>query len=164
MSTSKQFCWGFGIRSVCFRAVAMLVAGAASVSAQSPATPPPPAPAAARVLAAAPDPAEVRDSLPVLHIIAPETNVSVVQLQTRTLEFSKRIEVVDGFNPEILHVSPVSPTQIRLRADTTGVTSMTVKDETGAIFNIEVFVEGDVRELKAYIQRLFPARPSMSSP
>ncbi len=146
MSTSKQRGWGFGIRSLCSW-TALLVAGVVPLSAQTSAP-------AGPVAAAAPE--EIRDSEPAFHVIAPTSKLSVVHLQTRTLEFSKRIEVVDGFNPEILNVTPVSPTQIRLRAETTGVTSLTVKDETGAIYTIEVFVEGDVRELKAYLQRLFP--------
>ncbi len=146
MSTSKQRGWGFGIRSL-GSWTALLVAGVVPLSAQTSAP-------AGPVAAAAPE--GIRDSEPVFHVIAPTSKLSVVHLQTRTLEFSKRIEVVDGFNPEILNVTPVSPTQIRLRAETTGVTSLTVKDETGAVYTIEVFVEGDVRELKAYLQRLFP--------
>lgn len=143
MSTAKPFRWSFGFHSVCSWA-ALLVAGALPLSAQ---TPPPAGSAPA---------AEARDSEPVFHVIAPSSKLSIVHLQTRTLEFSKRIKEVDGFNPEILNVTPASPTQIRLRAETTGVTAMTVEDETGAKYQIEVFVEGDVRELKAYLQRLFP--------
>lgn len=143
MSTAKPFRWSFGFRSVCSWA-ALLVAGALPLAAQ---TRPPAGPAPV---------AEARDSEPVFHVIAPSSKLSIVHLQTRTLEFSKRIKEVDGFNPEVLNVTPASPNQIRLRAETTGVTAMTVEDETGAKFNIEVFVEGDVRELNAYLQRLFP--------
>ena len=144
MSTSKQRGWSFGIRSIgCW--ATLLVAGAVPLAAQTSA-PARPAPAE-----------EVRDSEPVFHVMAPESKISVIHLQSRTLEFSKRIKEVDGFNPEILNVTPVSPTKIRLRAETTGVTSMTVVDETGAIYTVEVLVEGDVRELKAYLQRLFPS-------
>lgn len=144
MSTSPQRGWSFEFRSLCSCAT-LLVVGALPLSAQT-------SPPAGHTPAAD----EARDSGPVFHVIAPKNRISVIHLQTRTLEFSKRIEVVDGFNPEILNVTPVSSTRIRLRAETTGVTAMTVKDETGAIFTIEVFVEGDVRELQAYLQRLFP--------
>ncbi len=143
MSTSQQCGWRCGVRSVCSWA-ALLFAAAMPLYAQT-TLPPEPAP-----------PAESRDSEPVFHVIASQSKISIVNLQTRTLEFSKRIEVVDGFNSEILNVSAVSPTQIRLRAETTGVTSLSVKDESGAVFTIDVFVEGDVRELKAYLLRLFP--------
>ncbi len=145
MSSSKQRGWSFGIRSVGSWA-ALLVAIALPLAAQTPA--PPPAGSAPTV--------EARDSEPVFHVIAPDSKISVIHLQTRKLEFSKRIKEVDDFNPEILSVTPVSPTQIRLRAETTGVTSLTVTDETGAVYTVEVFVESDVRELKAYLQRLFP--------
>ena len=143
MSTSKQRGWSFGIRSIATWTT-LLVAGAVPLAAQTSAP-------------AGPDPStDVRDSEPVFHVIAPESKLSAIHLQSRILEFSKRIKEVDGFNPEILNVTPVSPTKIRLRAETTGVTSMTIVDETGAVFNVEVLVEGDVRELKAYLQRLFP--------
>jgi pilus assembly protein CpaC len=143
MSTSMQRGWSFGIRSIASWA-ALLVAGAVPLAAQTSAP-------------GNPDQAEeIRDSEPVFHVIAPENKISVVHLQSRILEFSKRIKEVDGFNPEILNVTPVSPTQIRLRAETTGVTSMTIKDETDQIFTVEVLVEGDVRELNAYLRRLFP--------
>lgn len=143
MSTAKPFRWSFGFCSVCSWA-ALLVAGAMPIAAETL----PPAGSAPTAVA--------HDTGPVFHVIAPHSKISIVHLQTRTLEFSKRIKEVDGFNPEILNVTPASPTQIRLRAETTGVTAMTIEDETGAKFDIEVFVEGDVRELKAYLQRLFP--------
>lgn len=99
-------------------------------------------------------PAEVRD--PVTHVIGASTKLSMINLEARVLEFSKRIDTVDGFNSEILSVTPVSPNRIRLHAETMGVTAMTVRDESGAVYDIEVFVEGDVRELRAYLERLFP--------
>lgn len=177
MSTSKQFGWRTGIHAACYQvatAAALWAACASSAVAQAPnappaldpapaAVPPPPAPdpnGTGPQLSApkAPAPREnpPRDSEPALHVISPTTKLSILHLQSRTLEFSNRIEVVDSFNPEVLNVTPVSPTQIRLRAENTGVTSMTVKDEMGNHFNVEVFVEGDVRELKAYLERLFP--------
>ncbi len=182
MSTSKQFGWRSGMSSVCFKTAAVAALWVACISPAAAQAPDPaslPAPTGVQAPVLAPDtapplpptasdpsgisartisakPDETRDTEPVLHVISPKTNISILQLQTRVLEFSKRIEVVDGFNPEVLSVTPVSPTQIRLRADNTGVTSMTVKDEAGNLFHIEVFVEGDVRELKAYLERLFP--------
>ncbi len=178
MSTSKQFGWRTGIYTVCYQtaaAAALWVACASSAVAQAPnalplpgpaaapaPVPPPPEPDLSGTPAPAPAPVPAqnprpsRDTEPVLHVISPSTKISILHLQSRTLEFSKRIQVVDSFNPEILNVSAVTPNQIRLRADNTGVTSMTVKDEDGNVFNVEVFVEGDVRELKAYLERLFP--------
>ena len=149
MSTSKQMGWRFGFRSVC-SCVAMLAAGALPLVAQAQ-TPPPPSTAAPAV-----QKVEKRESESAVHVIASESKLSLIQLETKILEFSTRIDVVDAFNPEVLNVTAVSPTQIRLRAETTGVTEMTVTDENGAKYHIEVFVEGDVRELKAYLNRLFP--------
>ncbi len=149
MSTSKHWGWRFGLRSVCSWA-ALLAAGALPVVAQTSPTPPAAIPAQKSAVD------EPRDSVPVFHVVSAHSELSLIHLQSRVIEFSKRIEVVDGFNPEILNVAPVSPTQIRIRAENTGVTAMTVKDETGAHYTLEIFVEGDVRELKAHLRRLFP--------
>ena len=82
MSTSKQRGWSFGIRSIgCW--ATLLVAGAVPLAAQTSA-PASPAPAE-----------EDRDSEPVFHVIAPESKISVIHLQSRTLEFSKRIKEVE---------------------------------------------------------------------
>jgi len=104
----------------------------------------------------APAASSIREREPVTHVISPSTKLSMIQLDARILEFSKRIESVDGFNSEILSVTAESPTRIRLHAETTGVTALAVRDESGAVFNVEVFVEGDVRELRAYLEKLFP--------
>jgi pilus assembly protein CpaC len=106
----------------------------------------------------APAPASslIRERDPVTHVISPSTKLSMIQLDARILEFSKRVESVDGFNSEIVSVTAESPNRIRLHAETTGVTALTVRDESGAVFTIEVFVEGDVRELRAYLEKLFP--------
>ena len=155
MSTSKLHTWRIGLCSVSSW-LALLVIGTGPVLAQGPGSAQRPAQAPASLPPDQGPAAASHDLDPVFHVVASDTKLSIIQLQSRTLQFSKRIEVVDGHNPEILNVTPVSPTQIRVRAETTGVTAMTVKDESGAIFTLEIFVEGDVRELKAYLVRLFP--------
>lgn len=149
MSTSKFFGWSLMLRASCSLTASLAVC-VAQLAGQTP--PPLEAMPASQVT----EVSKSDSTEPLFHIAATDSKVSMIQLQSKTLEFSKRIKEVDGFDPGILTITPVSPTQIRLRAETTGVTSMTVKDETGAMYKVEVFVEGDVRELRAYIERLFP--------
>ncbi len=80
----------------------------------------------------------------------------MINQQVRILEFSQKIVEVDGHNPDVISVEPVAFNQIRVHAESPGVTSMTVLDSAGTRFKIEVFVEGDVRELQAYLRLFFP--------
>ena len=63
---------------------------------------------------------------------------------------------VDGHSEDLLYVEALSPTQLRLFAERTGVTQFTVVDEFDQVFQVDVFIEGDLRELQAYLNRLFP--------
>jgi pilus assembly protein CpaC len=64
--------------------------------------------------------------------------------------------VVDGFDPTVVTVTALSPNRLRLLAETPGVTTLSLTDEFDANYSVDVFVEGDIRELQAYLQRLFP--------
>lgn len=85
-----------------------------------------------------------------------KTEVKVTERFSRVVQLDNKITRVDGFDPEIIAVTALSPTQIRIQARTPGVTSMVLVDENQKVYQVEIFVEGDVRHLQAYIQRLFP--------
>jgi pilus assembly protein CpaC len=53
-------------------------------------------------------------------------------------------------------VTALDQQRLRLRAVKPGVTTLTITDEFGAAYSLEVFVEGDIRELQAHLRRLFP--------
>jgi pilus assembly protein CpaC len=92
----------------------------------------------------------------IFQVLTPTSKLSLVELQTRVVELQRRIKVVDGFNPDVLSITALDPQRIRLRAERPGVTSVTLTDETGAAYTLEVFVEGDIRELQAYLEKFFP--------
>ncbi|MEW4527478.1 type II and III secretion system protein family protein [Maioricimonas sp. JC845] len=99
---------------------------------------------------------EVQPGEEIFQVLAPSSRISIIELETRVLEAPARIQIVDGFDPEILNVTALSPTRIRIRAERPGITSLKLVDEHDRVFKVEVFVEGDVRELQAYLNRLFP--------
>ena len=62
------------------------------------------------------------------------------------------------FDAEVLTVQTVegNPNQFRIYALKSGVTSISVVDEFGKTFSIEVLIRGDVRHLESFIRRLYP--------
>ena len=89
-------------------------------------------------------------------VLQPTSTLSLIELQTRVVELQTRIKVVDGFDQSIVNVTALDPKRLRLRALKPGVTSLTLSDEYGDAYSIELFVEGDIRELQANLRRLFP--------
>ncbi len=99
---------------------------------------------------------QVRPGEAVFQVVSPFSKVTLTHLDTRVLELANRIRIVDGFNAQKIHVSPLSPHRVRIRAEQPGVTTVKLIDELEGIYTVEVFVEPDTRELKAYLERLFP--------
>lgn len=92
----------------------------------------------------------------IFHVANPKSKIKLIHLDSRVVELGSRIKIVDGFNPDILSVTALSPTQVRMRAESPGVTSLKLIDEFDNVSVVEVFVEPDTRELQAYLERLFP--------
>lgn len=99
---------------------------------------------------------DIRPGDDIFQILAPRSSLSIVEKQTRVVELQSRIKVVDGFDPEVVTVTAIDPHRLRLRALKPGVTNLSLTDEFGTSFTVELFVEGDIRELQAHLQRLFP--------
>lgn len=99
---------------------------------------------------------DLRPGERVLHITMPRMDVSIVELHSRVIELGTRIKFVEDFNPDVLSVTALSPNQLRLRAESPGVTTVRLTDEADHVYIMEVFIEKDVRELQANINRLFP--------
>jgi pilus assembly protein CpaC len=92
----------------------------------------------------------------VTSIMAPRTTVEIAERFTKVLEFPARVARIDGFDPTVLSVTPLSQTQVRLQALDQGVTTLVATDEHSQIYTIEVFVSGDSRLLQAVLKRHFP--------
>jgi pilus assembly protein CpaC len=112
-----------------------------------------------RLAAAQPLPPGVEPPRPgeqIIQIVAKDSKVTLTELQTRILELGNKIRSVDGHDPDILTIIPVSNQRIRVKAEKSGVTSFTLTDEFDNVYTVEVFVDADVRQLQAYLGRLFP--------
>jgi pilus assembly protein CpaC len=99
---------------------------------------------------------QVRPGEDVFQVLTRSSTLRLVELNTRVVELPKRITIVDGFDQNIVNVTAIDPRRLRLRAEKPGVTTVKLTDEFGETYSIEVFVEGDIRELQANLQRLFP--------
>jgi pilus assembly protein CpaC len=90
-------------------------------------------------------------------VVSKNTTLRIIEKSSRVLEFKNRLTDVDGFDPTIVKVTaPNDARHLRIQSLTPGITSLAIVDETGATFNIEVLVIGDVRELEAQIRQSFP--------
>lgn len=90
------------------------------------------------------------------HVVSNRNEMILTERFARIVELDSRITRVDGFDPAILSVQALTPHRIRLQAAASGVTTLILVDEFDKTYEIEVFVEGDVRHLQSYINRFFP--------
>lgn len=74
------------------------------------------------------------------------------------LSHSANIKTVMDFDAEVVKIDPVhqNPQQVRVSALKTGVTTVSIIDEFGQQFSVEILVRGDVRHLESFIRRLYP--------
>jgi pilus assembly protein CpaC len=85
-----------------------------------------------------------------------KAEVHIVERSSRIIELPERMTRVDRFDGELISVTPLSPYRIRVQAKATGVTTMVVTNEYNKEYNVDIYIEGDVRHLQAYINRLYP--------
>lgn len=93
---------------------------------------------------------------PVVVITEEKSTMQVVERFSKVAKLPARIVRVDGFDPAVVNVTAMSPTDFRIQAVSPGVTTIVFADENGGLYTLEVFIAGDVRHLQAYIDRLFP--------
>lgn len=92
----------------------------------------------------------------VYQIITPRSELQIIEQFARVFECPNRIVRVDGFDPDVVSVTALSPNRIRVRGEKAGVTTLVITDEFDNAYAIEVFIVGDVRHLQAYLRKLFP--------
>jgi pilus assembly protein CpaC len=95
---------------------------------------------------------------PVHHLQPGLNELTLFERFTVILDHSSRIKSVLDFDAEVIRVETIenTPTQVRVYALQTGVTTITLIDEAGQQFGVEVLVRGDVRHLESYLRRLYP--------
>jgi pilus assembly protein CpaC len=95
---------------------------------------------------------------PLYKVTSKRSNMKLVERFAKILELKNNITSVYGFDPEVISVTPVdkTPNQIRIQAESSGVTTLILADSQKQIFLIEILVDGDVRHLQAQLKELFP--------
>ena len=99
----------------------------------------------------------VNRSTSIIHQIrsANERQQMVVN-SSRILTLDRKIPQAQVNNPEILDLTPLSPTDIQLAAKKAGVTQVNLWDEDNNIYSVDVVVYGDTRELELILSEQFP--------
>ena len=116
---------------------------------------------AATILILLPTPtasAQSEGSSVVYRIREGRNELSLVERFSIFVEHSAKIRRVMDFDEEVITVQVVegTPTQFRVYALRAGVTSISVVDEHGRNYSIEILVRGDVRHLESQIRRGYP--------
>jgi pilus assembly protein CpaC len=96
------------------------------------------------------------ESDPVVKVTLPKSDLKIVERFSKIVELGTKIKAVDGFDPEVIDVTALTPNRIRVQAVAAGVTTMMLFDENDATYEVEVFVTGDVRHLQAHLKQHFP--------
>ncbi len=93
---------------------------------------------------------------PVHDLTSVRSDMRITERFSKLIKHKHMIKTVDGFDPEVIGVTALDQYTLRVQAKTAGVTNIILVDEFDNSYEIEIFVEGDVRHLQAYIKRLFP--------
>jgi len=75
---------------------------------------------------------------------------------SRILTMDQKVPQAQVNNPDILELTPLSPTQIQISAKATGVTQVNLWGEDQKVHSIDVLVIGDARELLLVLRTRFP--------
>ena len=75
---------------------------------------------------------------------------------SRILTMDQKIPQVQVNNPDILELTPLSPTQVQVAAKKPGVTQVNLWGENKQICTVDVTVVGDARELSMILRSQFP--------
>ncbi len=94
---------------------------------------------------------------PVIHHVQGATQrLEMVANSSRILTLDKKIPQAQVNNPEILEITPLSPTKVQIFAKNPGVTQVNLWDENDEVYSIDVIVYGDARELTMLLNTQFP--------
>jgi pilus assembly protein CpaC len=101
--------------------------------------------------AQAPDPQGI-----VYNVQSAHQRLEMVVNSSRILTLDQNIPVANVANPEVVTLTPLSPTQVQVFAKKAGVTTINLWNERKEIRNIDVVVYGDARELRMVLEAQFP--------
>ncbi|MCE5303571.1 MAG: pilus assembly protein N-terminal domain-containing protein [Planctomycetaceae bacterium] len=122
------------------------------VMAASPTEAPPPEPAVTPMATPA-----VQPSASIVHKVQSASERMEMTVHTsRILTMEHKIAQAQVSNPNLLELTPLSPTQIQVAAKSAGITQINLWSEDRQIFTIDVVVLNDVRELQMVLRSTFP--------
>jgi pilus assembly protein CpaC len=110
-------------------------------------TPPPPEP----VPSPAPAPGAINFA-----VKSSNERMEMTVHSSRIITIGQKIPQAQVNNPDILDLTPLSPTQVQVSAKTAGVTQINLWGEDQKLFTIDVIVYGDAQELKMLLRSQFP--------
>lgn len=86
----------------------------------------------------------------------PHERLEMTVATSRILTLPQKIPQAQVNNPELLEITPLSPTQIQISAKKTGVTQVNLWDENKNVYTVDVIVYGDAQELIMILKSEFP--------
>src|SRR5262245_32865100 len=99
---------------------------------------------------------EARNAM-VYRVATKNSQLTITEKEARLLELPARIKTVDGFDPAIVKITTVNNFhQVRMLALAPGFTTITLVDEHGQGYNVDVLVNGDVKQFQALIRQAAP--------
>jgi pilus assembly protein CpaC len=75
---------------------------------------------------------------------------------SRIITIGQKIPQAQVNNPDILDLTPLSPTQVQVSAKASGVTQINLWGEDQKLFTVDVIVYGDAQELRMLLRSQFP--------
>jgi pilus assembly protein CpaC len=99
---------------------------------------------------------------------APNQRLEMIVNSSRIFTLDSKIPKAQVNNPDLLKLTPLSPSKIQVSATKPGVTQVNLWTEDGSIHTVDVVVIGDGRELQMLLESEFPnssikVRPLASS-
>ncbi|MEN6406420.1 MAG: pilus assembly protein N-terminal domain-containing protein [Thermoguttaceae bacterium] len=99
----------------------------------------------------------VQPSASIVHKVQSASERMEMTVHTsRILTMEHKIAQAQVSNPNLIELTPLSPTQIQVAAKTAGITQINLWTDDRQIFTIDVIVLNDVRELQMVLQSTFP--------
>jgi pilus assembly protein CpaC len=86
----------------------------------------------------------------------PHERMEMTVLTSRILTMEQKIPQAQVNNPDLLDLTPLSPTQIQVSAKKAGVTQINLWDEEKKLYTVDVVVYPDAQELTMLLKSQFP--------
>jgi pilus assembly protein CpaC len=86
----------------------------------------------------------------------PHERMEMTVLTSRILTMEQKIPQAQVNNPDLLDLTPLSPTQIQVSAKKSGVTQINLWDEAKKLYTVDVVIYPDAQELTMLLKSQFP--------